>query len=293
LRALLLTRRWPNTAPGGGVYDTIVVMVLIPVFLGLIGLAFGSFVGALVWRIHERKDFVSDRSECEHCHHKLGAWDLIPVLSWIALHGRCRYCRKPIGWAAPVIELTVAGLFMGSYYVWPLGFETWQASLSFGLWLVYVVGLMALLVYDLKWMLLPNVLVFPLIGVATAESTVRYFAVGGGSPWDYLNTIIFGIVVLGGLYWVLYTFSKGKWVGYGDVKLGVFMGIALGFQRSLLALFLANIIGFLVVLPGVVAGKLKRTSRVPFGPFLIVAFLIAFLFGDRIIDWYLHLIFAN
>jgi prepilin signal peptidase PulO-like enzyme (type II secretory pathway) len=268
-------------------------MILIPVFLGLIGLAFGSFAGALVWRLHEHKDFVSDRSECEHCHHKLGVWDLIPVVSWVALRGKCRYCRRPIGWTAPALEIGVAALFVGSYYFWPLGFETWQANLSFGLWLVYVVGLVALLLYDLKWMLLPNVLVFPLVAVAVVESAVRYTAVGGGTPWDYLNTTIFGVIVLAGLYWVLHTFSKGKWVGYGDVKLGVFMGIALGFQRSLLALFLANIIGFLVVLPGVVAGKLKRTSRVPFGPFLIVAFMIAFLFGDKIIDWYLHFIYVK
>lgn len=264
--------------------------VIIPFFLGLIGLAFGSFVGALVWRLHEHKDFVSDRSECEHCHHKLNALDLIPVLSWLALGGKCRYCGHRIGWSAPLLEITMAALFVGSYYVWPLQLGSWQANLSFGLWLVYVVGLVALLIYDLRWMLLPNALVFPLMAVAVLESAVRYTVQVGASPWDYLNSAIFGVIVLGGLYWAMYTFSKGKWVGYGDVKLGVFMGIALGFQRSLLALFLANIIGFLVVLPGLLMGRLKRTSKVPFGPFLIAAFFIAFLFGGQIISWYMHLI---
>lgn len=264
--------------------------VIVPLFLGLMGLAFGSFVGALTWRLHEHKDFVSDRSECEHCHHKLGPLDLIPLFSWIVLRGRCRYCKHHIGWTAPVLEIVMAALFVGSYYVWPLPLGSWQASLSFGLWLVYVVGLVALLVYDLRWMILPNVLVFPLMGVAIVESAVRYSVQVGASPWDYLNSVIFGIIVLGGLYWALYTFSKGKWVGYGDVKLGVFMGIALGFQRSLLALFLANVIGFLVVLPGLLTGRLKRTSKVPFGPFLIVAFFIAFLFGGQIISWYMRLI---
>ncbi len=264
--------------------------ILIPIFLGAMGLAFGSFVGALTWRLHEHKDFVSDRSECEHCHHKLGPLDLIPVFSWLALGGKCRYCRHPIGWTAPALELVMAALFVGSYYFFPLSLGSWQASLSFGLWLVYVVGLVALLVYDLRWMILPNVLLFPLMGVALVESAVRYSVQVGASPWDYLNSVIFGVVVLGGLYWALYTFSKGKWVGYGDVKLGVFMGIVLGFQRSLLALFLANIVGFLIVLPGLLMGKLKRTSKVPFGPFLIIAFFIAFLFGGQIINWYLHVI---
>ena len=267
--------------------------ILIPIFLGVMGLAFGSFVGALVWRLHEHKDFVSDRSECEHCHHKLGALDLIPVFSWVALRGKCRYCGAPIGWMAPTLELVMAILFVGSYFLWPLPFGSWQSNLSFGLWLVYVVGLVGLFVYDLRWMLLPNALIFPLIVVALVESAVRYSIQGGSMPWGYLNSIIFGVVVLGGLYWTLYTFSKGKWVGYGDVKLGVFMGIALGFQRSLLALFLANVIGFLVVLPGLLAGKLKRTSKVPFGPFLIIAFMVAFLFGSQLINWYLHFILAS
>lgn len=262
-------------------------MILVPVFLGLIGLALGSFVGALVWRLHEGKDFVSDRSECEHCHHKLGVLDLIPLVSWVLLRGKCRYCGAKIGVSAPILELVMAVLFVGSYYVFPLPLETWQAWTSFGLWLVYLVGLMALLVYDLKWMLLPNAIMFPLMGIAVVESIFRQIFVNGMPPLEWANSTIFGIVTLAGLYWVLYTFSKGKWVGYGDVKLGLFMGIALGFQRSLLALFLANIIGFLIVLPGVLTGKLKRTTRIPFGPFLIAAFVIAFLFGDKLINWYI------
>lgn len=267
--------------------------IIVPIFLAAMGLAFGSFVGALTWRLHEGKDFVSDRSECEHCHHKLGAWDLVPVASYVALGGKCRYCKKPIGWTAPALELTMAGLFVASYYFWPLSFTTWQAWASFGLWLIYLVGLVALLVYDLRWMILPNVIIFPLIGVAIVESVIRYSMQAGMSPLDYLQSVVMGVLMLGGLYWVLYTFSKGKWVGYGDVKLGVFMGIALGFPGSLLALFLANVIGFVVVLPGLLIGKLKRTSRVPFGPFLIVAFMLSFLFGDQLIDWYLHLILAK
>jgi len=268
-------------------------MVIIPFFLGFVGLAFGSFVGALVWRLHKGKDFVNDRSECEHCHHKLGFWDLIPLFSWIGLKGKCRYCKKPIGVSAPLYELSMAALFILSYYAWPYTMDTWQGNVVFGMWLIYLVGLMALFIYDLRYMILPNVLVFPLIAVAVAESAVRLLVVQGVSPMDYLNSIVFGAAALGGLYWVLYTFSKGKWVGYGDVKLGLFMGIALGFQRSILALVLANLIAFLVVLPGLLTGKLKRTSRVPFGPFLIVAFALAYLFGDKMIDWYLHFIYLK
>ncbi len=266
---------------------------MIFVVLTVLGLAMGSFVGALVWRLHEGKNFVSERSECEHCHHKLGLLDLLPVVSWLALGGRCRYCKAPIGWQALVLELAMAALFVGSYIVWPLPFDTWQSNVSFGLWLVYVVGLVALLVYDLRWMILPNAIVFPLIGLALVELIVRYSLQPGPTVFGYLESAVLGVAVLGGVYWLLYTLSRGKWVGYGDVKLGVFMGIALGWQRALLALFLANIIGFFAVLPGLATGKLKRTSRVPFGPFLIVAFVLSFLFGDEIIAWYLRLVLAG
>ena len=161
-------------------------MVIISIFLGLMGLAFGSFVGALVWRLHEGKDFVSDRSECEHCHHKLSVWDLIPLVSWLSLKGKCRYCKKPIGASAPLYELTMAALFVLSYYAWPYTMDTWQGSLVFGLWLIYLLGLLALFVYDLRYMLLPNVLVYPLIAVAVVESAVRLLVVQ--IPVDYLIT---------------------------------------------------------------------------------------------------------
>ena len=267
--------------------------IILPVFLAAIGAAFGSFVGAFTWRLHEHKNFVSDRSECEHCHHKLGALDLVPIFSWLFLRGKCRYCKAKIGATTLWLELAMAALFLGSYYFWPLPFTTWQAMVSFALWLVYLVGLVALLVYDLRWMLLPNVIIFPLIALAIVESTIRYpVQHSAGNLLHHAASVALGVLVLGGLYWLLHTVSKGKWVGYGDVKLGVFMGIALGFPNALLALFLANIIGFIFVLPGVLTGRLKRTSRVPFGPFLIIAFIISFLFGTQIINWYLHLILA-
>jgi prepilin signal peptidase PulO-like enzyme (type II secretory pathway) len=88
----------------------------------------------------------------------------------------------------------------------------------------------------------------------------------------------------------LYVVSQGRWVGFGDVKLSIFIGVVLGWQKALLALILANVIGFFIVLPGLATRKLTRTSRVPFGPFLIIAFVVAGLFGDAIIQWYLSFV---
>ena len=250
----------------------------------LLGLCFGSFVNALVWRLRKKRNFVSERSECTHCHHILAWYDLVPVLSWVSLRGRCRYCHKHID-DSPVTELGVAVVFGLSYLFWPFGFST-VGLLLLVVWLVVVVLLAALFLYDLRWMLLPNKLVFPLIGLGVLWVSVYYLGFMPTAPLDILKDSVLGVASVAGLYGLLYWVSKGSWVGFGDVKLGVFMGLVLGWQQGLLAVVLANVIAFLLVLPGLLSGKIKRTARIPFGPFLIVATIIAFLFGQHILTWY-------
>ncbi len=263
------------------------LMVVTAVFLGAVGAAMGSFVDALTWRLHTKRNFVTGRSECEHCHHRLGVLDLIPIFSWLILRGKCRYCRKPITPLALLSELALAGLFVVSYLLWPLGFDSWQAIALFGLWLVYLVMLGALFVYDLRWFLLPDVIVLPLVALGFIDAGIQTL-LAGASLADYASHVVLGILAMAGVYWTLYMVSKGKWVGYGDVKLAVFMGAVLGWQKTLLVLMLANVIGLLIVLPGLLTRKLGPKSRVPFGPFMIVAFVIVGLFGNAMIDWYVH-----
>lgn len=256
------------------------------VLLGLLGLCFGSFVNALVWRLHENKNFVTGRSACPYCNHPLGPLDLVPVVSWVLLRGRCRYCARPISWQYPIVELTVAGLFVLSYTYWPLPLLTWQAWASLVIWLFYVISLAALFVYDVRWMLLPNVIVFPLIALACIDVLLRGM-VAHMSMFTIVEHAALGALALGGIYWLLYVISRGSWVGYGDVKLGLFMGTVLGWEGALMVLFLANIFGFLFVMPGMLSGKLSRKSRIPFGPFLIIAFFVIGLFGKQLLNWYL------
>lgn len=262
----------------------------IAVFLGLIGAAMGSFAGAMAWRLKTKRNMVNDRSECEHCHHKLGVLDLLPIASWLILGGKCRYCKKPIGWLPFLAEVGVAAVFVVSYLYWPFGFVAWQAIALFALWLAYLVALAVLIIYDARWMILPDKIVLPLIAVGFIDASLRTSLVSGAGITDYVLGAGYGILALAGVYGALYAVSKGKWVGFGDVKLSIFIGVVLGWQQALLVLVLANIIGFLVVLPGLVTGALTRESRVPFGPFLIAAFLLAGLFGGAIISWYMAFI---
>jgi leader peptidase (prepilin peptidase) / N-methyltransferase len=265
-------------------------MIEIAILLGVLGAAFGSFAGAMAWRLHTKRNMVSDRSECEACHHKLGVGDLIPVASWLMLRGKCRYCAKPIGWLPFASEVALATVFTLSYLYWPLGFETWQGSTLFIMWLGYAIALAILLIYDARWMLLPDKIVFPLIGIAFIDAALRTSLVPGAGFTEYILHVGYGMLALAGIYGAIYAVSKGRWVGFGDVKLSVFIGVVLGWQPAFLVFLLANIIGALILVPVLISGKLKPNSRVPFGPFLIAAFIVAGLWGEHIIHWYFGLI---
>lgn len=251
----------------------------------LLGLCFGSFVNALVWRLHKKRNFVTERSECTHCHHVLAWNDLIPVVSWLSLRGKCRYCKKPIE-DTPLTEISVALLFTGSYVVWPYGFEA-AGILLFVLWAVALVWMAALSLYDARWMLLPDKLNIPFIFLGVVIGGVRFVGVEHLSFEAAAWEMILGIGMIAGLYGLLYGVSKGAWIGFGDVKLALFIGAVLGWQQALLALLLANICALLLVLPQLMQRKLSTKAHVPFGPFLLLGCVLAFLIGEPIISWYL------
>lgn len=253
----------------------------------LLGLVLGSFVNAFVWRLHEKKNWVSDRSECDHCHHRLGTFDLIPVVSWVILRGKCRYCGQPIH-DSPLTELVLPALFVASYLWWPQPVQG-EGLLAFACWLVFLVGFVILAVYDIRWFLLPNKVVFPLISLAVLQSGLQ-FTLFDGSIRDLLGSVL-GVLIISGSFYVLFTLSKGTWIGFGDVKLGIVLGILAGGPLpAVLLLFIASVLGMLVSLPMVLAGKAGRKSHIPFGPFLLAAMIIVQLFGSAIIAWYRSLV---
>jgi prepilin signal peptidase PulO-like enzyme (type II secretory pathway) len=265
------------------------------VALVLLGLCFGSFVNALVWRVHEletkrkltkaQKSLLSPftgRSMCVHCRHELAWYDLLPVVSWLSLRGRCRYCGKKID-DNPLVEALTAGLFVGSYLVWPYGLDL-HGYVLFGIWLVFLIGFMALTVYDLRWMELPNKIVYPLIGLAVIQVCLR--ALEGDAP-DVIAGALLGFLVIGGLFYGLFQLSGGKWIGGGDVKLAFMIGpLVGGAPQSVMVIFLASVVGTLISLPLLAKQSLRVTSRIPFGPFLLLATIIVYLYGEDILDWY-------
>lgn len=274
--------------------------MLIIVLLAAFGLIFGSFIDALTWRIHEQVQLqkknkkkvpreltmLHGRSMCPNCRHTLGPLDLIPVFSWVLLRGKCRYCSKPISWQVPMIELLTGFLFVISYVCWPVSLHGF-GLVQFCFWLVFLVGFVALMVYDLRWYILPDRIVYPLIGLAVIEAiiSVAFFHSG----WLSLLGSVWGVLIASGIFYVLYQVSDGAWIGGGDVKLGVVLGILLGGPLlSFMLLFLASVLGTLVSIPLLAFGRAKRSTLIPFGPFLIIATIILELFGSHFVDWLAH-----
>ena len=258
---------------------------LLGVCLFIVGLCLGSFVNAAIWRIKHKKDLLFGRSECTKCHYKLGILDLIPVVSWLSLGGRCRKCNTRISTQYPLVELATGALFVASLAFWPFSFATVPHLILFCLWLCACVTLVFLFVYDLKWLILPDkaVVILCLIGLGM---TIVY-GIDAQSMIQFLQNLVFSLLILSGFYLLLYMYSKGKWIGFGDVKLGVGLALLLcNWQLALIALFLANLFGTLVFTPLMVMQKVKRTSHIPFGPFLIAGTIVAMLWGQSIVEWY-------
>lgn len=263
-------------------------VMLIATILFLLGLCLGSFVNALVWRIHEERNISTERSMCPKCGHQLAAHDLIPVLSWLILKARCRYCAQPISIQYPLVELTMAVVFVASYYFWPGGVIGVGDVILFGSWLLSAVGLMSLAVYDLRWMILPSKILYLTLAIASA-GRLAYIVIFSTNFMHDLVAWILSIMTASGLFFLIFMISSGKWIGYGDVRLGLVTGTLLADpQKAFLMIFIASLLGTIYALPTLMMGKNKLASKVPFGPFLICATFIVILFGSSLINWYNH-----
>jgi prepilin signal peptidase PulO-like enzyme (type II secretory pathway) len=216
----------------------------------------------------------------------LAAKDLIPIISWLLLRGKCRYCGARIP-DSPIVEVVSAVVFGVSYLAWPYGFHG-LGLFQFILWLVFLVGFVALAVYDLRWYLLPNKVTFPMAILAVVQVIV---AAAWQQSFNTLWMPLAGAAVIFGLFWVLFQVSQGNWIGGGDVKLGIALGLLAGTPlRALVVIFFASLIGTVISVPQLVRGREGLMRRIPFGPSLLLATVIVVLWGSSITAWYQGLI---
>jgi len=221
----------------------------------IIGTIFGSAGNAIIDRLPRRESWFKGRSHCDKCQHELSGLDLIPVVSYLFLGGKCRYCHSPI----PVRNLVVE-LFMGLGFVviYNLQFTIYNYLI---LWITVIIAVM-----DWETKLVSDVMVI-IWGLLVALGFG--FNVPGG---------LIGITVIGGLW----TVTRGRAMGSGDIGIAAVMGLWLGPQRVAIGLLLAFVVGAGYGLILMAAKKAKLKSEIAFGPFLIFAAWIAYLWGDNI-----------
>ncbi len=278
--------------------------MVITLAVALFGMIFGSFINAWVWRVHEvafshkpkknsqkkleNLSVLTGRSICPQCRHVLATKDLVPVFSWIYLRGKCRYCHNVISLQYPAVELITAILFGLSYYVMqPTNPESW-ALLT--IWLAQIVVLVALAVFDIRWMLLPNKILAILSGLAGIGLFAEVFTYSSFQP---LQSAMIASVLAGGLFYFVFAISRGKWMGGGDVKLAFVMGLLLGIRDVGVALMIGFATAALVGVGLIALKRISRKSLIPFGPFLILGTIIAGLWGEKIFQWYQNIVIIN
>lgn len=250
---------------------------------GLFGLLFGSAINAMVWRLKVGRSWAKGRSECPDCGHVLAAKDLVPVFSWLALKGKCRYCHEPIK-DHPIVEVLTAILFgLSAAVLAPISFIGYVQLV---LWLMALVMLIVLAVYDARWMELPNKITLPLIGFGFVYAAGM--AVVTKSPQVLYGAVIAGIVAFGG-FWALVTATKGRGMGGGDIKLAGAMGLLLGIQGTAAAMLVAFNTAAIVGLVMIIMKHRARSTAIAFGPYLVGGTIVAFLWGRSIMEWYLRL----
>jgi leader peptidase (prepilin peptidase) / N-methyltransferase len=247
---------------------------MVSVFIGILGLCVGSFLGVVVFRTRSgRSGMFFGRSECATCFHPLGAKDLIPLLSFLLWRGRCRYCRRPISFIYPLIELLTGFLFLLFYFVFGL-------SYSLLYWLPLLCGLVLIAVYDALFLEIPDRFSVPLILLTVFTEVLWSFPF---SLYEGMLGLLIPVGFLGGQWLV----SKGRWIGSGDIRLALLMGLLLGWKLVLVALFISYITGALVSLFLLRQRKAGLQTAVPFGVFLVLGTVFSVLWGQHVLDWYL------
>ncbi len=265
----------------------------------LLGLLVGSFLNVVIhrlpimmqrdWRAQAREflelpaepvatfNLVLPHSHCPHCDHQIRAWENIPLVSWLALRGKCSACRAPISRRYPLVELLCGVL--SAYVAWHFGFS-WQA----GAMLVLTWGLLAMGMIDIDHQLLPDAIVLPLLWLGLIVNGLGLFAPLSNALWG----AIAGYLSLWSVYWLFKLVTGKEGMGYGDFKLLAMLGAWGGWQVLPLTILLSSVVGAVLGSLMLRLQKAESGTAIPFGPYLAIAGWIALLWGDRITSSYLQ-----
>jgi leader peptidase (prepilin peptidase)/N-methyltransferase len=268
----------------------------------LFGLLIGSFLNVVILRLPVRLEWqwrrdsrevlelpepddataapaglVVERSHCPHCAHQLAAWDNIPLLSFLLLRGRCRYCRAPISWQYPAVELLTGLAF--ALCVWHFGpGQQTLAALAFSALLIALSGI------DLHTTLLPDQLTYPLLWLGLLLSTITVFV----DPVSALIGAAVGYLSLWSVYWAFKLLTGKEGMGRGDFKLLAALGAWCGIKGVLPIVLISALLGAIIGSGWLLLRGRGRATPIPFGPFLALAGWVQLLWGQQLITAYLR-----
>jgi leader peptidase (prepilin peptidase)/N-methyltransferase len=248
------------------------------VIFSLFGLVLGSFLSVVVYRLPRRESIVAPRSACPHCGATLKARDNVPLLSYVALRGRCRSCRAPISPRYPLLELATGLLFAGA----ALRFES---AYTAGVMAVLFMVLEAVAVIDLEHQIVPNRILYPSL-IAFVILVAAGAAIGDDME---LGTAGIGFLAFGGGLLLVALVSPGG-MGMGDVKLAALIGLvlgALGLRYVMVAAAVAILAGGLGAIALMAITGASRKAKIPFGPYLAAGAVVAAFLAPSIASWYI------
>ncbi|PIZ70940.1 hypothetical protein COY07_05865 [Candidatus Peregrinibacteria bacterium CG_4_10_14_0_2_um_filter_43_11] len=248
---------------------------MIYVLLFVLGISLGSFASVVIHRLHmQERGIFWGRSKCPHCENALRPMDLIPVISFLLNKFKCHFCKKPILARYPLIEISMGVFFLLTAKLVGLGNIP---LLVF--YLIVTFAFVLLTFYDILFQEIPDSVSIPtaLLSIAAILS----FGIHS------INQTVIGLAVPIFFFGALFFFSKGSWLGGGDIRIGAIMGALLGWPDILTGLFLGYLFGALFSLIGIAIKKLTRKSHIPFAPFLLLGTYITIFWSQAILNWYL------
>ncbi len=239
------------------------------VLIFIYGIVIGSFLNVCIYRIPSKENIATKRSHCMSCNHQLKWYDLVPLISWLTLAGKCRYCKTKISNQYPLVEFINGVGYVLIFYINGINVD----SILFAL---CTSALLVLSVIDIRTQEIPvSINIFILV-----LGIIR-FLINRNDPLEY----IFGFFAVSGFLLLLYMITKGRGIGGGDIKLMAVAGLLIGFQSIIVALILGCILGSVIHIFLMVA--LKKGNVLAFGPYLSMGIIISMLYGDKLVNWYL------
>jgi len=236
----------------------------------ILGILIGSFLNVCIFRIPLKQEIVYTPSHCMTCGYKLKWYDNIPIISYLQIGGKCRQCRSKLSIQYPLIELSNGAAYLGLYWRYGL---TWQL----GMMCILFSTLLVISMIDINHQIIPNSILTFLMIVSTVYVVFL--------SKTYISSIV-GFFAVSGLLLLISIISKGK-MGGGDIKLMAVCGFLLGWQNILVSLVLGSILGSAVGITLIVFKFIKKNQLIPFGPYLSVGIMLAAVYGNDLVDWYL------